>query len=1125
MNQIELIDYYCKRLQFPAEQAVKVKKYLLAECEDTESISFCAQYIPYDITNVLIEHFNTDCGDTAKRAYRLLGKIAEDRLISSNYYSQGSVYKTYHEAGMSEDFIRKSITKSIQVNDNFINIIKRLNKEMETKKDLTALSEAFLYYIDFIEREVKESSHKKETLYTFMLKFLLRVWHKQDEEKFKLYDVLLTHTIFSALNVLYGEKGYKEAEKNALFSTVSSNLYKSAPPIIFEIPEDKLAQFVCCVSCLLKDESALINDAYKLCMQVEEPNKLYLWMNESIETLLVLLSSLGISMEKQCAMAVSGIFLEGFIQKGIINTAKLIEYYRADRDAFMKSYIDYKNALSPEALLMHAVLCREENTPVLVKEAEELFTSYYLQCRNNNEFAFLPKKNAEDTFLSLKGFVSTEETEISCRFGTTMKNALICTGALYEYSQFARYAAAAFMKVMISNNCGKDAINYILTAGNAFYKDFNNTEMFKKLAEISGAKRICMVYASNSTEIYYNDFIRFAKNHLEVVKEVFEEINGKQDNTVETAVKLFYKEDIGLSYEELAKLLEHRLKTVSDFIEAFIKDKEDKVRVYVEKIEKGKSKNGKEAAVRLIKLWDADKISEELSAITKTDELISYIKRKYSAGNNNKIPYKEQLEAAKVRIKGSDEVADIILLEYYISEYMLLKEVSKINVCEKIREFLDASDLRKLLCEMYLQWLRDGADTKIKNLLIPYAISAGVSEISEFKKQIDTFTECSRGALAAFMVSALGTSGSDFALLIIDGIANKYKNKQVKAAAEKALMDSAAMLSITKEELLDKIIPTLSFSKNREREFDFGSRKFKGVLSDKLEVLLYDETGKQIKSLPKPSSKDDNELAEASSSEYKDLKKQLKIVVTNQKMRLEDAIITGRRWTKEKWEHLFIENPIMNGFAAGLIWEEVDSENNIMGTFRYMSDGSFNSPDEEEYILTAGTYIVLLHPIDADEELLNKWKTQLEDYEIIQPIRQLSMPVYTFTEEELLEKAIKRYTGKKVYFGTIRGLMDKYDWKRTSIIDGGGYVGYYYEDAASSIGVQISFDFLYVGMDSAETVTIEAMEYYKKDSIVYASYTYDDINDNNRVLPKDVPVKLASFTLMVGELLAEKSIK
>lgn len=126
--------------------------------------------------------------------------------------------------------------------------------------------------------------------------------------------------------------------------------------------------------------------------------------------------------------------------------------------------------------------------------------------------------------------------------------------------------------------------------------------------------------------------------------------------------------------------------------------------------------------------------------------------------------------------------------------------------------------------------------------------------------------------------------------------------------------------------------------------------------------------------------------------------------------------MNGRYWSSESWNTLFVENPIMHQFAIGLIWG-VYENNKIIQSFRYMEDGTFNTVDEEEFTLPENAQITLVHPADLGEELTSSWKTQLDDYEIIQPIEQLDISVIELAEKDMAGKKIIRYSDKYISVG------------------------------------------------------------------------------------------------------------
>lgn len=1155
MNQEEFINFLKPKVitaLLPQKDQEAVLRFLTGETNKLPKLpEIKTTFYFYEFLDVITGQFHGKAEDTAKRAYYYLTKLCPDKLISQNLY-RNNIYQVYFEAGVEESFVIRDIIKRIQnylggYNWRYLKELEETKKAMlENRPASKLIGEAFLYYGDMLKRLTLEkkptllkrlTSEKKpalkewpgrETPEALTLNALSVFWYRQEPEQQQVFLLETEKGIYSMIKSLYGKE--TEEIRQQMLSEETEKQFQMADKISMVTDKDMSFKITFAICCLLKEESRSLKELLRFLFAVSAPAAYYHSLDQTVEQLHLFLEDLEMPPETHIRLACAGIYLDGLEKAGEAEGNRLIEYYKKDALLWMDTMQKLKE---PDFFPAYAVLYREKKEKKLQTEARKKYLLYLKKKEDKQVFQFFYAKKKDSLIQFLKEETEAGEAEIvfELRNREIKLEIVYTTFLLYDTLEEARKVAALLLKQSYQQNNGSLLLNVYIAQQKGFFPNSDAVlqesyllSLYEKLADTIGVKLLLRLFAEGGNKSHTALFLQLAEKHLEDAAVVLEEVIESQDGSVIDYVDLFYSKDIGLSYETLGRVMEHKLKSVVHYMESFLADKELQTRPYIEKLKKSKNKNAKEAAERLLKLWDTDKTAELLSKITEKEELAKYISLNYEKSHKKKIPFAELLDFDSVHYQGTEEKAEAEILEYYISEYMLLKKPQKIQTCEKIREFLDENDLRIFTKRLYEYWLEKAADTKYKNLLLPYLISANTSDIAEFKKQLDTWTENSRGALAAFGVSVMAFNSMNITLLLIDAISKKYKNKQVKEAAQNAIEAAADLLGISKEALGDKIVPDLGFNQNRERWFDFGPRKFKGILSEKLQVFVYDASGKQLKNLPKPGAKDDKELAEEACQAFKDLKKQLKTVVANQKIRLEEAIMTGRKWEKTDWEQLFVHNPVMNGFAIGLIWEERSPDGTITGTFRYMEDGSFNSEEEEEYELSEQSEIMLLHPLDVSEELIEKWKEQLEDYEIEQPVNQLSMPVFRLSSDELKDKAVNRFEGKQVYFGTIRSVMDKYGWQKTSIVDAGGYEGYYYEDSASNIGVQMLFDFVYVGISADELVTIKTLEFYQKGRIEYGSYLYDEINDQNRILPKDVPEKLMSFALMAGEQIASKSL-
>ncbi|MGN0537964.1 MAG: DUF4132 domain-containing protein, partial [Acutalibacteraceae bacterium] len=275
-------------------------------------------------------------------------------------------------------------------------------------------------------------------------------------------------------------------------------------------------------------------------------------------------------------------------------------------------------------------------------------------------------------------------------------------------------------------------------------------------------------------------------------------------------------------------------------------------------------------------------------------------------------------------------------------------------------------------------------------------------------------------------------------------------------------------------------------------------------------------------------------IAKKSNDDFKQMKKQLKSIVNIQKVRLETALLADRRWKVEAWTDLFVKNPIMHSFATGLIWAAY-VEKELVQTFRYMEDGTFNTQDEDEYTLPENCTIGLVHPIDLDEDTLNSWKEQLSDYEIIQPIAQLDRPVFLIKDEEKGKFVLERYNGKTVSSYKLLSFMTKAGWSKGSVQDAGCFGEFYREDITKRIknenntfllgnAVSLKFSGMYVGYEAPEEeVTIEGIRFYKLGSVKRGSYVYDEPDDARSFKLETVNPRYFSEILAQLESLVKKT--
>jgi hypothetical protein len=484
-----------------------------------------------------------------------------------------------------------------------------------------------------------------------------------------------------------------------------------------------------------------------------------------------------------------------------------------------------------------------------------------------------------------------------------------------------------------------------------------------------------------------------------------------------------------------------------------------------------------------------------------------YVKELHKGGRKRGILWAYETPFTAVHSENGTEMAEeymqAILLSYY---NMNIPGVNKEVL--SLTEPLNKKELALYMNELFDKWMDAGAEAKKKWVLYAAAIHGGADIVQKLHSNINQWPQNARGAIAAEAVKALALNDTPSALLIVDSISRKFKFKQIKTAAAEALSFAAEQLGLTTEELADKIVPDLGFNEEMQRIFDYGERRFFVYITPSLEIEIQDESEKKIKNLPAPGKKDDEAKAQSAFEEFKLLKKQIKTVVANQKLRLDLALSVERKWDKAAWESLFVKNPIMHQFAIGLIWGTYE-EDKLTNTFRYMEDGSFNTEDEEEFQLPEAAKIGLVHPIEFTPDSTLKWKEQLKDYEVEQPIVQLERKVFPITDEEKGKKCLERFGGLILNPMSLSGKLLGMGWYRGSVQDAGGYYTFYREDPSLLLGVELNFSGSFVGYEE-EDVTVYDARFYEAGSIKRGSYVYDEVTEETAITLDKVPARYFS---------------
>ncbi|MFW6773293.1 DUF4132 domain-containing protein [Nocardioides sp. CPCC 205120] len=326
-------------------------------------------------------------------------------------------------------------------------------------------------------------------------------------------------------------------------------------------------------------------------------------------------------------------------------------------------------------------------------------------------------------------------------------------------------------------------------------------------------------------------------------------------------------------------------------------------------------------------------------------------------------------------------------------------------------------------------------------------------------------------------LDVLAATGTTSALQAISGIAAKSKFKGVQKAAQESLARLAALQGLTVDELEDRVVPDGGLDERGVRVLDFGPRRFRVALSPQggLVVTALDAdgrpTGRPRTALPAPNAGDDADLAAAAKAEFTLARKQLSDLAKIQTVRLEKAMVTGRRWPVADHRAYVVEHPVLNSLVRPLVWAVEPGQAGPAGSggapvlVRVTEDREYLTIDEEPYDAPDGATVTLAHPLHLADDVRDAWRAHLADYELVAPVDQLDRATFGLPDGQRPGSDFAGLPQGRINPGTLVSTLERMGWVRGTPADAGviGTLSLPFPDRGLEVVVEIR-DGLWTGM-------------------------------------------------------------
>ena len=396
--------------------------------------------------------------------------------------------------------------------------------------------------------------------------------------------------------------------------------------------------------------------------------------------------------------------------------------------------------------------------------------------------------------------------------------------------------------------------------------------------------------------------------------------------------------------------------------------------------------------------------SEELSSVTNNynfktiEEAEKYVEDNYNKKDDKKVSF---INDYKVVIKDKSREVDNKVLKYIYLEYLLLKrDVKKLVQIDNIINLLDK--------DSFIEFIKNVYDENNKETAaFIYGIYGGDDALYNiYKKEQDT-------KLSLLIIKL--NSENKYALRLLYKIYTSTKKSEVRYEADKLIEEVMEKMDIDYDEFQLRYSSDLGFNAKGEKVLN---KNYKLVLNSDYSLSLFDiKNNKELKKIPQNF---DENLKE----EIKSLRKEVADFIKNTSHILSVLLIEGRTYSYDFYKDVFVDNTMMNKFASTLIWNLYDKDYKFLTTFRYSGDGSYSNCDDEEIKIDDNSFVGLASPVEMDDETISKWRKQLEDYELSQPLEQLSL---IKLDKDNLQKEIDKIQNAEISYITFKNFGSRYD--------------------------------------------------------------------------------------------------
>lgn len=299
------------------------------------------------------------------------------------------------------------------------------------------------------------------------------------------------------------------------------------------------------------------------------------------------------------------------------------------------------------------------------------------------------------------------------------------------------------------------------------------------------------------------------------------------------------------------------------------------------------------------------------------------------------------------------------------------------------------------------------------------------------------FSRSDADSLANAAAVALSLTGAPEGLAALQALKQKVKHKGVRKALDKALERYAKGEGQDAETLQDRSVESFGLDAAASRRWTVGDCDVLLQVTPRGKVTVTWTREGHAGATP-PKALQESHPAEA--RQVRDTAKAIGGALSLQKARLEEAMVSGRRWTPEAWEAAFRSHPLLSHLARRLVWGGYDGDR-LVATLLPAAEGWTDASGAPA--VPEGTRLGVAHPLELPSAALEAWQRRLVRDGVVQPFKQAFRETYVLTPaEEVTRDHSNRFATHVVRAGQLYALAKGRGWSGLSAMHETQYEGF-----------------------------------------------------------------------------------